>query len=163
MARRVFYSFHYEPDCWRASKIRNIGAIEGNKPATDNGWESVTKGGDASIESWISEQMNGRTCTVVLIGNGTAGRKWIKHEIIESWKQRLGLVGIHIHNITDRGNQRAIKGANPFAEFNLNGKPFSSIVKTYDPPFVLSNEAYGYIATNLESWIDEAIKIRAGY
>ncbi len=37
MARRVFYSFHYVPDCWRTSQVRNIGAIEGNKPASDYG------------------------------------------------------------------------------------------------------------------------------
>ena len=45
MARKVFYSFHYKPDSWRASKIRNIGAIEDNQPASDNAWETVTKGG----------------------------------------------------------------------------------------------------------------------
>jgi MTH538 TIR-like domain (DUF1863) len=163
MARRVFYSFHYKPDCWRASKIRNIGTIEGNKPATDNEWESVTRGGDTAIERWIKEQMKGRTCAVVLIGESTAGRKWIKHEIVESWKQGLGLLGIHIHNITDQANQQANKGANPFAEFDLNGKPFSSIVKTYDPPFRVSSEVYAHIAARLESWIDEAIRIRAGY
>ena len=38
MARRVFYSFHYSPDNWRAAMVRNIGSIEGNRPATDNGW-----------------------------------------------------------------------------------------------------------------------------
>lgn len=35
MARRVFYSFHYVPDNWRVSQVRNIGAIEDNKPAKD--------------------------------------------------------------------------------------------------------------------------------
>ena len=30
MARRVFYSFHYQPDNWRAAMVRNIGSIEGN-------------------------------------------------------------------------------------------------------------------------------------
>ena len=50
MARRVFYSFHYQPDNWRAATVRNIGSIEGNRPATDNDWEAVKKGGDATIE-----------------------------------------------------------------------------------------------------------------
>ena len=36
MARRVFYSFHYNPDNWRAAMVREIGSIEGNRPATDN-------------------------------------------------------------------------------------------------------------------------------
>ena len=81
MARKVFYSFHYNPDNWRASQVRNIGAIEGNQPAKDNDWETITKGGDKAIEKWIADQMSGRSCVVVLIGAGTANRKWINHEI----------------------------------------------------------------------------------
>ena len=50
MTRRVFYSFYYKPDNWRAAKVRNIGSIEGNRPATDNDWETVKKGGDAAIK-----------------------------------------------------------------------------------------------------------------
>ena len=69
MARACFYSFHYKPDSWRAATVRSIGAIDGNKPATDNDWESVTKGGDAAIKKWISDQMQGRSCTVVLVGS----------------------------------------------------------------------------------------------
>jgi len=42
-------------DSWRASKVRNMGAIEGNSPVTDNDWEKVKKGGDKAIEKWIDE------------------------------------------------------------------------------------------------------------
>ena len=45
MARRVFYSFHYKNDNWRAATVRSIGTVEGNKPASDNDWETVKKGG----------------------------------------------------------------------------------------------------------------------
>jgi hypothetical protein len=31
MAHRVFFSFHYKPDCWRASQVRNMGVVDGNK------------------------------------------------------------------------------------------------------------------------------------
>ena len=55
--RQVFYSFHYKPDCWRVSMIRSIGAIERNKPASDNDWETITKSGDEAIKKWIKEQM----------------------------------------------------------------------------------------------------------
>ena len=61
MTRKVFYSFHYDADAWRASKIRNIGAIEDNQPASDNDWEAITEGGDPAIERWIKSQMKGRT------------------------------------------------------------------------------------------------------
>lgn len=163
MARKVFYSFHYKPDSWRASKIRNIGAIEDNPPASDNDWETVTKGGDSAIEKWIKEQMKGRTCTVVLIGQNTAGRKWIKHEIRESWGLGMGLLGIHIHNLTDHNEEQSTQGANPFDDFNIGGKSLSSIVKTYNPSYQVSKNVRNYIAENLEAWIEEAINIRAKY
>ena len=72
MARRVFYSFHYKPDNWRASQVRNMGVIEGNQAVADNDWETVTKGGDAAIKKWIDDQMVGRSCVVVLIGSAAA-------------------------------------------------------------------------------------------
>ena len=102
MARRVFYSFHYVKDNWRASQVRNIGAIEGNEPVKDNDWETVKRGGDKAIEKWINDQLNGRSCTIVLIGNETAGRKWIKYEIEKSWNDGKGLFGIYIHNLKDK-------------------------------------------------------------
>jgi len=160
MARNVFYSFYYKPDNWRVSKIRNIGAIEGNPPAKDNDWETVTGGGDPAIEKWIKDQMYGRSCAVVLIGQNTAGRKWINYEIIESWKKGMGVLGIHIHNITDRDDNQSSKGSNPFSNLKFGDKPFSSIVKTYDPPFSNSSYVYNHIADNIADWIDEAIAIR---
>ncbi len=113
MARRCFYSFHYKPDNWRVAKIRNIGVIEGNKPASDNDWETIVGGGDAKIEKWIAEQMQGRSCTLVLIGANTAGRKWITHEIAKSWDKGMGVLGIHIHNIGNSKGEQCAKGSNP--------------------------------------------------
>ncbi|MEO5712427.1 MAG: TIR domain-containing protein [Luteolibacter sp.] len=160
MARNVFYSFHYKPDNWRVSKIRNIGAIEGNQPAKDNDWETVTGGGDPAIEKWIKDQMYGRSCAVVLIGQNTSGRKWINYEIIESWKKGMGVLGIHIHNITDRDDEQSSKGSNPFSTIKFGDKSFSTIVKTYDPPRSNSVDVYNHIADNIADWIDDAIAIR---
>ena len=114
MKRRVFYSFHYETDNWRAAQVRNIGAIEGNRPATDNDWEVVKQRGDVAIRRWIADQMDGRSCTVVLVGTNTANRKWINHEIVESWKQGMGVVGIYIHGLKDVERRTARAGDNPF-------------------------------------------------
>ena len=163
MARRVFYSFHYKPDNWRVSQVRNIGTVEDSKPASDNDWETVTLGGDAKIEKWIADQMNGRSCTVLLIGNETANRKWINHEIIKTWNDKKGIVGIYIHNLKDRNSNQATKGANPFDYIKVNDVALSSIVKAYNPPYADSKDVYKYISENIESWIDEAIRIRNNY
>jgi len=163
MARRVFYSFHYVPDNWRASQVRNIGAIEGNQPAKDNDWETVTKGGDKAIEKWIADQMNGRSCVVVLIGAATANRKWINHEIVKGWDAGKGVLGIHIHNLKNSEGKTSAKGANPFDNINygLTGKKLSTIVRAYEPSGTTSSEVYDHIKNNLEKWIEAAIDIRS--
>jgi len=162
MPRKVFYSFHYKPDNWRVAKIRNIGVIEGNKPASDNDWESIVGGGDEKIKKWIAEQMQGRSCTIVLIGSNTAGRKWITHEIIKSWDKGMGVLGIYIHNIENSKGEQCAKGSNPFdyVTHGPSGKRLSSIVIAYDPPKSTSSGVYNYIADNIENWIEKAIDIR---
>ena len=160
MARRAFYSFHYKPDNWRASQVRNIGAVEGNQPAKDNDWETITKGGDKAIEKWINEQMDGRSCVIVLIGAETANRKWINYEIEKGWKSRKGVLGIHIHNLKNSESKTSSKGTNPFDYVKVDGKTLSSLVKVYDPPGTDSTAAYNHIKNNIESWIETAIGIR---
>jgi len=165
MARRVFYSFHYKVDNARASQIRNIGVVEGNKPASDNDWEAVKKGGEKSIQKWIDDQLNGRSCCMVLIGKETAGRKWINYEIEKSWNDGKGVLGIYIHNLKDLDGNQTTKGKNPFEDFTMkrDGKKLSSIVKAYDPPYTDSKKVYSYISENLSDWIEEAVTIRNNY
>ena len=162
MARRVFYSFQYKPDNQRAAQVRNIGSIEGNEPATDNDWETVTKGGDVAIKKWIAGQMNSRTCTVILVGSDTANRKWINYEIIKSWDESMGVVGIYIHGLKNLDGETSSKGKNPFEDLNhgKSGKKLSSIVKCYNPGGQTSREKYDWISEHLANAIEEAIDIR---
>ncbi len=151
MARKIFYSFHYKPDNWRAATVRSIGAIEGNKPAADNDWETVTRGGDDAIKRWIAAQMQGRTCVVVLVGTDTANRKWINYEIVKAWDDGLGVVGIRIHGLKDSAKAISAKGSNPFdyIGYSNTGKKLSSIVKCYDPAGSSSQERYDWIVKHL--------------
>jgi len=160
MARSVFYSFHYVPDNQRAAKVRSIGAVEGNKPANDNDWETIKKGGDAAIQRWIDGQMAGRSCAVVLVGANTAGRKWINYEILKAWNDEKGVVGIHIHNLTNLAGETTRKGSNPFSRVSARSRSMASVVKCYDPPYVTSPNVYSYIKDNIAGWIEEAIVIR---
>ena len=158
--RRTFFSFHYRPDNWRAAQVRNMGVVEGNSPASDNDWESITQGGDAAIKRWIDGQMTGKSCVIVLIGSQTSGRKWIKYEIEKAWNDGRGLLGIHIHGLQDRNGNQSTKGANPFYSFTVNGKRLSGIVNIYDPPYLSSRYVYAHIKDNIAEWIEEAISIR---
>lgn len=165
MARRVFFTFHFNPDNWRASQVRNAGVVEGNAPVSDNDWETITRGGDAAIKRWIDGQLDGKSCEVVLIGSATAGRKWIKYEIEKAWNDGKGVLGVYIHNLKDRSGNQSLKGRNPFDDFSMNrdGQALSSIVKTYDPPYAISTDVYDHIKGNLANWVEAAISIRENY
>ena len=163
MARRVFYSFHYKPDAMRASQVRQIGALEGNKPASDNDWETVVGGGDLAIKKWIADQMKGRSCTVVLVGENTANRKWINHEIIESWSAGMGVVGIRIHGLKNIDGHISSIGKNPFDYIGFGNlkKKLSTVVKCYNPAGTNSKERYAWISQHLKNAVEEGIRIRA--
>jgi MTH538 TIR-like domain (DUF1863) len=162
MARKVFFSFHYEPDNWRAAQVRTMGVIEGDSPVSDNAWEQVTNGGGAAIEKWIAAEMAGKSCAVVLIGSGTAGRKWISHEISKAWNDKKGVLGIYIHNLKNSDKQQSYKGGNPFDYVTLtaSGTQLSTMVSVYDPPFTDSTQVYNHIKTNLAAWVESAIVAR---
>ena len=162
MKRQVFYSFHYKNDVMRVAQMRNIGAIEGNKPVSENEWEEVKKKGNQAIEKWIDDNMQNRSCVIVLVGEETSNRQWVKYEIEKAWKEGRGLVGIYIHNIKDPRTGKSKMGKNPFDSFTLKstGQKLSSLVKCYNPS---PDDAYNDIAKNLEKWVEEAIKIRQKY
>ncbi len=159
----MFFSFHYKIDAWRAAQIRNAGVVEGDAPLSDNDWEKVTKGGDTAIQKWIDGQMAGKSCAVILIGNQTAGRKWIKYEIAKAWNDRKGLVGIYIHHLKDINGNQALRGRNPLDDVSLEGVPLSKVVKAYDPPYKTSTTVYEHITSNIAAWIEEAVRIRGKY
>lgn len=123
------------------------------------------KGGDSAIQEWIDNQLAGRSCTIVLIGENTAGRKWIEYEIEKSWNDGKGVFGIYIHNLKDKDGEQSSKGRNPFDDFTMHrdDEKLSSIVKTYNPPYSTSTDVYDYIKSNLEDWVEEAISIRENY
>lgn len=158
MAKKCFLSFHYKADCWRVSQVKKIGAIEEQPLLDSNDWESIKKKGEAAIEKWIADNMVGKKCLVVLVGAKTAGRRWVKHEIKKAWKDGLGILAIHIHNLKNSDGQQSEKGSNPFTGLTVNGETVTG--KVYDPPYKVSTNVYDHIKENISTWIDDAIKAR---
>lgn len=160
MARKLFFSFHYERDTWRAGQVRNCNLLASDDKvgfidAVD--WESIKKQGDEAIKRWIANQLVGTSVTAVLIGAETADREWVQHEILESWNRGNGVVGIYIHNVKNSEKKTDAKGRNPFDDFKLpNGKLLSSVCETYD--WVQDNGR-----DSLGQWADEAAVIRDGF
>ena len=177
--RKVFYSFHFSNDFWRVQEIRNMGAIDGNKPVSANEWEEVKRKGDDNIKKWINSAMNYRSCVVVLAGHYTANRKWINYEIEHAWKEGKGIVVVYIHGLKDMNGEQDTMGSNPLENFCID-KTFNYIVNhanpadgnevnlaticmAYNPPYVTSTNVYNYIKENIDSWCGEAIIIRNQY
>ena len=116
MARKVFFSFYYERDVWRAGQVRNSWVT---KPDRDTAgfwdsasWEEVKKKGDAAIKKWIDDQLTGTSVTVVLIGAETSNRDYVKYELEKSWGKGNGILGIYIHQMKDKDGKTDTKGSN---------------------------------------------------
>ena len=156
--RQIFYRFHYDNDVFRVQQIRNIGALEDNKPVSHNEWETVKRGGDKAIEKWIDDNMKYRSCVVVLIGEDTHKRPWVKYEIKKAWEDGKGLLGIHINNLKDPKTGTCSKGINPFDQFTF--KDNKGNIKTIPCKTPSVSDAYNSIKNNIESWVEEAITNR---
>lgn len=118
MARRVFFSFHYQRDLWRVNVVRNSGVVEGVSAAGFHDaslWEETQRKGDAAIKKLIDSGLDGTSVTVVLIGAGTAGRKYVSYEIEQSVARGNGILGIWINNIKDKDGRTDAAGPVPAA------------------------------------------------
>ncbi len=136
MARKTFFSFHYERDAWRAANVRNSGVLSSDEEygfidAAD--WEKIEREGDAAIKRWIQDQLKNTTVTVVLIGAETASREWVRYEIRESWKRGNAIVGVRINGIKDQDSKTDNLGVNPLDVVKFeDGAALSAVCKTYD-------------------------------
>lgn len=154
--RQIFYSFHFANDAMRVQQIRNIGALEDNKPVSENQWEDIKRKGDDAVKRWIDDNMRYRSCVIVLIGKETAESKWVQYEIKKAWEDKKGLFGIYIHNLKCPKTGKCLKGPNPFDLFEFSdGTKLSSFITCYNPN---PEDAYSDIRTHLESWVEKAIE-----
>jgi hypothetical protein len=116
--RRVYFSFHYEQDIWRATNVRNADKVDATAAAgwSDASlWEEAKRKGRTEIERLIDVGLKGTTVTAVLIGSETASRPWVTYEIEKSIERGNGLLGVRIHNIKDQDGYRSRRGKIPKA------------------------------------------------
>ncbi|SEO74943.1 MTH538 TIR-like domain [Halorientalis persicus] len=160
MVRRVFFSFHFDRDHWRANQVRNSWLTQDDRESAGYidaaDWESLKRQGDDAIKRWINDQMKGTSVTAVLIGKETYDRDWVEYEIKKSWRDGNGIVGIRIHNLEDESGYTDSRGKNPlskiYIEENGQKKFFDDIFSTYR-----WKRDSGY--DNLGDWVEEAAQI----
>src|SRR2546421_8484144 len=138
MARRVFFSFHYERDISRANVVRNSWVTQDREAAGffDAGlWEESKRKGDEAIKRMIDAALVGSSVTAVLIGAETAGRPYVEYEIQKSYAVK-GLLGVFIHGIKNLNGQTDPQGTNPFDRLYVDQNSrriyLSSLYRTYN-------------------------------
>ncbi|WP_224208717.1 TIR domain-containing protein [Streptococcus agalactiae] len=156
--RQVFFSFHYDNDNRRAGQVRNMGKVDSSSTFSDNDWEEVKEKTESKIKEWIDEQLNKRSCLVVLIGEETANRKWINYEIKKAYELNKGIVGIYIHKLENALGEQDDKGNNPFDYLTLEGEKLSKYVKCFDSVYLSSKNVYSDIKDNIEDLIEYGIE-----
>jgi hypothetical protein len=156
MKRKVFYSFHFDNDNWRAGQVRNMGVVEGNQPVSGNKWEEV-KQSETSIKKWIDDNLKDKSCLIVLIGEKTSERKWVKYEIERAWELGKAVCGIYIHNLKNAYGEQSKKGRNPFASF------IPIPIPIFETKYTSSDYVYNDIKNNISDLVEKAIQVRKTY
>lgn len=163
MTRKVFYSFHFDNDAWRAGQVRNIGIVDGSEPVKGNRWEDVKVKSDDDIKEWINDNLRDKSCLVVLIGEKTSEREWVKYEIKTAWNLGKAVCGIYIHKLKNVRGEQSAEGKNPFDQFIVDNKKLSNIVPVFKSLYSSSQYVYDDIKENIENLVEEAISIRNQY
>lgn len=158
MARRVFFSFHYDRDVRRIVQVRNSWVVRREseaQPFYDKAEFEEAKKRAGGTEKWIEQQLSGTSVTVVLFGAETYERPWVRHEIKRSYELGKGIVAIDIHNVKDPQLGVDKQGQNPLDYWTVNmagrNVPFSEIYSTYD---WVRDDGY----TKIADWIETAAK-----
>jgi hypothetical protein len=159
MARRVFFSFHYERDNWRANQIRNSWVTRSIEEAgfwDKSLWEKAKKEGELAIKRMINKALEGTSVTVVLIGKETYYRKWVRYEIVRSYKRGNGILGIDMALMLDKdGNFSMFFSENPFKFSVTNDKGKKIRLSDLYPIYGwVWNDGY----KNIGKWIEQAAR-----
>jgi len=127
MAKRVFFSFHYQDVIdFRANVVRNHWLTKPDR--SDAGffdasiWESAKKTSDLAVKRLINDGLYNTSNTCVLIGSDTYTRRWVRYEIMKSFERGNHLFGVHINQIKDKYSETKSNGNNPFEYLGVRFK-----------------------------------------
>ncbi|MEW8293443.1 MAG: TIR domain-containing protein [Candidatus Thiodiazotropha sp.] len=165
--RTVFFSFRFE-DVFKVNQVRKSGSFSGARRAgfKDHAeYKKIAKGGDTAVKRWIDNQMKGCSVTCVLIGRSTFRSKWVNYEIQQSISNRMGLLGIYIHKLSDPNKPQDtgfFNPPNPLEKHTISVKgllgishhPACDVYKTY----TWETGFLGSIGNNLGDWIEDAAR-----
>lgn len=125
MARRTFFSFHYQLDVSRAQVVRNSWVTQDRQDAgffDASVFEAKRREGVEILKRFLREALNGSTVTCVLAGTQTAARRWVRYEVVQSFRRGNGILCVFIDAIKNLQQLPALRGANPLDQlaFRVN-------------------------------------------
>lgn len=157
LARRVFFSYHFQRDVWRANQVRNSWVTHPDREAAGffdaAEQEEVKRKTKKAIRNWIDRQLQHTSITTILIGGETAEREFVQYEIEKSIERGNALLGIRIDSLKNREGKRGSWGENPLDHYYIDTgsgeQALSSIFPTYQ-----WKEDNG--KRNMSEWVEEA-------
>ena len=131
MAKRVFFSFHYQDVInFRANVVRNHWMTKPDREEAGyfdaSIWENARKQGDVALKRLINGGLENTSNTCVLVGSETYRRPWVRYEILKSFKRGNHLFAVHINGINGKDRKTKAYGPNPLeyvgVTFSADGK-----------------------------------------
>jgi hypothetical protein len=116
MEFRGYFAFDYEEeDDFRVNVVRNhkfLGDIQKASYFAKTTWDASRKKDPAELKRLIDAELQGTFATIVLCGEKTHFRRWVRYEMFKSIEQGNALVGVKIHGILGKDKRVAPKGPN---------------------------------------------------
>lgn len=116
MAKRVFFSFHYQDVIdFRVNVVRNHKLTKDDNAGYFDAsiWEEAKKTSDLALKRLINSEIQNTSITCVLVGTHTFERRWVDYEIFKSLQKGNKILAIHINGIKDKSGQVKATGNNP--------------------------------------------------
>ncbi len=164
MARRVFFSFHYNGDVQRAWIVRNSWVTQDRESAgfyDSSAFEEAKDKSDSALKVFLNEELLGSSVLCVLAGAETSSRRWVRYEMLRAFVTGKGMLCVHLHELKNLDGVSSPKGANPLDElayktdsdgkFTLHERiggvwqrssDFGDVYRTSSVPYDLQANAY---------------------
>ncbi len=116
MAKRVFFSFYYQDVVdFRANVVRQHWLTKPDREAAGffdaSIWGNAKLSGDVGIKRVINSGLGGTSVTCVLVGSETYSRRWVRYEVMQSFRRGNSLLAVHINSI--KGRDQTVKQSGP--------------------------------------------------
>ncbi|WP_374542201.1 TIR domain-containing protein [Flavobacterium sp.] len=152
MAKRVFFSFHYQDVIdFRANVVRNHWLTKPDRQSAgffdSSIWEDAKKTSDLALKRLINSGLKNTSNTCVLVGSDTYNRRWVSYEIMKSLEVGNHIFCVHINSIKGKDQKTKPLGENPLYYLGVSFSDDGKKVNLHD---FINNKWIKY--PDLEGW-----------